>query len=254
MVPAPWPEKAGKGVEVEVEGVKVDTGRETERSRSSEPARTAAEPAPASSSASTVTFSAPAPSPREVGAVMAPAALPAGALAVYGILGAPEVGGGYRQGFPGVELEARALFNYLELSGVLEAGVRVGVFKNAAETLAIAPAAAIGLKLNSGAKYYDTANFGYAGLRLRGAVNVTYKLSDTIVGLGVVDVPWVIALGKAGFQLTPTVGVGAEFHLGERLSLAASLHGGFDTIKEPMGVTQWRAAWAIHLGVGYRLF
>lgn len=225
MVPAPWPQDSKAG----------EKPADAPATRFTEP-------------------DVPRLTSREIGGVSAPAVLPAGAIAFYGLLGAPDVGGGYRQGFGPVELEARALFNYLELSALLEAGVRIPVFKNAAETLAIAPAAAIGLKLDSGARYYDRANFAYVGLRLRAAVNASLKLTDTIVGVAQLEVPWAIAMGKAGHQVTPLLGAGAEFHLGDRLSLMASVHGGFDVIKEPLGVPQTRAAWAIRLGVGYRLF
>src|SRR4051812_11166366 len=40
---------------------------------------------------------------RRVGGVVAPAALPAGAMSVYALLGAPELGGGFRQGFSMLE-------------------------------------------------------------------------------------------------------------------------------------------------------
>ena len=48
--------------------------------------------------------------PRVTGGVMAPASLPAGTNALYGFVGAPELGVGYRQGFGLVEFEARGVF------------------------------------------------------------------------------------------------------------------------------------------------
>ncbi len=42
-----------------------------------------------------------------VAVMPAPAALPAGTMALYGQIGAPDVGAGYRQGFDGLEIEAK---------------------------------------------------------------------------------------------------------------------------------------------------
>src|SRR5258706_9646140 len=57
-----------------------------------------------------------------VGGVFAPAIMPRGSMAVYVMLGAPDVGGGYRQGFESVELEVRLWLNYLQASALLEVG------------------------------------------------------------------------------------------------------------------------------------
>src|SRR5689334_19489007 len=58
----------------------------------------------------------PPPGPEDsVGAVFAPALMPRGSMSVYGMVGAPELGAGYRQGFKWAELEVRALINYLTL-------------------------------------------------------------------------------------------------------------------------------------------
>src|SRR3954462_8207932 len=50
------------------------------------------------------------------GAVVGPAALPAGATAAYAFIGLPEVGAGFRQGLSCGEWEARARVDYLTLS------------------------------------------------------------------------------------------------------------------------------------------
>ena len=55
---------------------------------------------------------------RVMGGVVAPASLPAGTNALFGFVGAPELGVGYRQGFGLLELDAHAAFNLFEL-GVL---------------------------------------------------------------------------------------------------------------------------------------
>jgi hypothetical protein len=193
-----------------------------------------------------------APSPRTVGSVSAPAVLPAGSMSVFGQIGAPEVGAGYRQGFESFELEARALFHYLELSALVEAGVRTAVWRS--ERAVVAPGLSLGLRMNSGSRYYDTSNFGSFALRPRFSLNTSFSLGDTVQGLVMFEVPWALSLNVIGTQVTPLLGLGAEFHLGGDLSLLVSAHGGVDAIKEPLGVTQVRPAWALRLALGYRVF
>ncbi|MEW5742848.1 MAG: hypothetical protein AB1938_28285 [Myxococcota bacterium] len=191
-------------------------------------------------------------SEKRQGAVVAPAALPPGTLALYGIVGAPEVGAGYRQGIAGIELEAKALFNVFEVSGLLEGGMKVQVLRT--ERFALAPGVALGLKLNSGSKYFDAGNFGYLGLRPRVSVNATYTFSDVIEGVAQLEVPLTLPLTAQGVQFTPLLGAGAEFAVGGNLTLLGTAHLGLDVVKEPLGVPQTRAAWGVRLGVGYRLF
>jgi hypothetical protein len=183
---------------------------------------------------------------------VAPASLPAGTNALYGFVGAPEVGVGYRQGFGLVEFEARGLFNIFQVSVIGEVGVKFAVLHH--EKLRLAPVLALGLELNSGARYFDRFNFGYLGLRPRAGLNASYDFTDTISGIAQLEIPWAIGLTVQGFQITPLIGAGAEFHLGGSFSLLVSAHVGFDATKEPLGVTQYRPAWAGRLGIGYRLF
>lgn len=198
------------------------------------------------------TLPAENPTTRVTGGVFAPASLPAGTNALYGFVGAPELGVGYRQGFGLVEFEARGLFNLFEVSAIAEVGVKFGVHQG--ERLRLAPTLALGLELNSGARYFDRWNFGFLGLRPRVGFNASYAFTETVSGLAQLEIPWSIALTVQGFQVTPLLGAGAEFHLGGSLSLLVSAHVGFDATKEPLGVTQYRAAWAGRLGIGYRLF
>jgi hypothetical protein len=196
---------------------------------------------------------APTPAETEPGAVLAPAALPAGGLAFWGLLGAPDLGVGYRQGFDGFELEARAQFNYLEVSALAEVGVKLPVFHR--DRLALAPGLALGLKVDSGSRYFNGANFAFVALRPRPQLVATWALTPVLQLLGQVEVPFVaVAFGKTASQVTPLVGAGAEFRLSSLLTLAITVHGGVDFMKEPLGVEQVRGAWAIRLGVGYRLF
>ena len=183
---------------------------------------------------------------------MAPASLPAGTNALYGFVGAPEVGVGYRQGFGLVEFEARGLFNIFEVSLIGEVGVKFGVLER--DKLRLAPTLALGLELNSGARYFDPFNFGFLGLRPRVGFNASYAFTDTISGVAQLELPVSIGLTVSGFQVTPLLGAGAEFYLGGSFSLLITGHVGFDATREPLGVTQYRPAWAARLGIGYRLF
>lgn len=189
---------------------------------------------------------------RATGGYVAPASLPAGSNAVYGFAGAPEVGVGYRQGFGLVEFEARAIFNIFEVSGIADVNVKFAAWQH--DRLQLAPLVGLGIEANSGARYFDRFNFGFFGLRPRIGLNASYGFSDLITGVAMLDVPLAIALTVQGFQLTPLVGAGAEFHLGGGFSIALTAHVGFDATREPLGVTQYRPAWAVRLGVGYRLF
>lgn len=190
---------------------------------------------------------------RVTGGVMAPASLPAGTNALYGFVGAPDVGVGYRQGFGLIELEARGVFNIFEVSVIAEAGLKFGVLQR--DKFKLAPVAALGLELNSGARYFDVSNFGFVGLRPRLGVNASYDFTETISGVAQFELPVSIAMTVAGFQVTPLFGAGAEFHLGSSLSLLVSAHLGFDATKGPVDFDpHYRVAWAGRLGIGYRLF
>jgi hypothetical protein len=193
-----------------------------------------------------------ASAPRQLGGVVAPAALPRGSLALYALVGAPDLGVGYRQGVAGIELEAKALFNVLTLSGLVEGGVKLPVFRGGRLTLA--PGLAAGLEVNSGARYFDRANFSYLALRPRASLSASYTLSALVEGVAQLEVPVAIPLTTQGVRWTPTVGAGVEVHAGDTLSILATGHVGVDVTKEPLGVTQTRAAWAFRLGVGYRVF
>lgn len=212
---------------------------------------TAAQPAPAAAPAETATAAG-----QPMGAAASPAALPPGSLALYGLVGAPDIILGYRQGFnlasAPFELEVKALFNYLQVSFKLEVGGKLAVFRT--DRLSFAPGLAIGFVPDTGARYFDPANFGFLGLQLRPNATLTYLLADIVQGIAMLEVPWTIALGQQGFQLAPIVGLGAEFQVGPKLTIIATGHLGVDTIKEPLGVAQVRVAWGVRLGLGYRVF
>ncbi len=189
---------------------------------------------------------------RRVGGVVAPAVLPAGAMSLYAMLGAPEVGGGFRQGFSMLELEVKLMFNYLLASGWLEAGLKFPVYEKG--KIQLAPTVGLGLEANSGTRYYDRANFSYVALRPRVGFIASYRFSDTVAGIALFDLPWSVVLTSQGSHVVPTVGAGAEIHLGGNMSGLVMANVGLDAIKEPLGVIQYRAGWAIRLGLGFRLF
>lgn len=194
----------------------------------------------------------PGPTPSTNGAAVAPAAMPQGTIGFWALLGAPEVSAGYRQGFSLLEFEAIARFNYLEVSGVAEAGIRLAAWKS--QRAIVAPTFSLGLKANSGVRAFDPFNFGFVALRPRLGVVASIGVSEVVQIALSAEVPWAIALNVTGYQVTPTIGAGAEFQLNPKLSLAALGQLGVDVIKEPLGVPVPRVAWAIRLGVGYRLF
>jgi hypothetical protein len=189
--------------------------------------------------------------PRAGMGAIAPAALPAGAISAYGLLGAPDVQIGYRQGISILELEAKASFNYLTAAFALDVGLRMAVFKKGMLTLA--PAAGVALVLNSGEKYFDTRNYGYTALRPRLGFYGSLAFSEVVSGIFLVEAPWAFAF-QGGYQVTPTAGIGGEFQLNKELSGVVLGQVGVDVIKEPVGFAFPRAAWAVRLGLGYRFF
>jgi hypothetical protein len=194
------------------------------------------------------------PNSKEVmGAVIAPAALPSGASAAYGFLGIQEIGAGYRQGTGGVEFEARATFNYLLLSAGAEVAAKYAAFRS--DRIEVAPVLGFGLGLDTGARYFDKANFSYFALRPRiGAVS-TFKVTDTLVALATIDVPWAFSVNPTGGTHTrPMAGGGVEVYLGSDMTALVLGQLGVDAIKEPLGVTQVRLGYQLMLGLGFRLF
>lgn len=186
------------------------------------------------------------------GAAVAPAALGPGSIGFWGTLGAPDVAIGYRQGFSLLEFEAQARFHYLELSAVAEAGVRLVAWR--ADRAMLAPTFSLGLKVNSGSRAFDPYNFAFVALRPRLGAVLSLRVSDVAQVVVTGEVPWAIALNVTGYQITPTVGGGAEFQLNPKLSLVAVGQIGVDVIKEPLGTPVARLAWGVRLGVGYRVF
>jgi hypothetical protein len=188
----------------------------------------------------------------DLGGAVAPAALNSGSLAFYGQLGAPDLALGYRQGFSLLEVEVRAVFNYLDLSVFADGGIRVPLFRG--ERWIVAPGASLGLKYGSGNRYFDRQTFQGWSLRPRAQFTASYLLQETIQLLGTIDLPLSVLTTLNGYQVVPTLGGGAEFHLGGRLSISVLGSIGLDLLREPLGVPQARLAWGFRVALGYRVF
>lgn len=182
---------------------------------------------------------------------VAPAAMRPGTVAVYGLLGAPDVSVGYRQGLAWTELEAKVSFNYLLASATAEVGARLAVLRTS--RIDVAPVVAVGFTLNSGTRYYDPANVGYVGIRPRVGLVTSIHLTELLSGLVVFDVPWAFGFNGA-HHATPTAGFGAELQLNKTLSAVLLGQLGAEISKEPVGFLQTRAGWAVRLGFGWRFF
>ena len=204
----------------------------------------------------TTTVASPSePGPEEgIGGVFAPAIMPRGSMAVYALLGAPDIGVGFRQGIQQFEVEARLWLNYLQASALIEIGGKISAYRRG--ILEFVPNLAVGLEANSGSRYFDGQNFGYVAIRPRVALITAIRFTEVATGLFLIDVPWAIPVTNAGAggHFTPMAGFGAEMQLGKTLSAMLLGQAGLDIIKEPLGVTQLRPAWAIRLGLGFRLF
>jgi hypothetical protein len=190
--------------------------------------------------------------PLAMGAIQSPPALPPSATAMYFYLGAPEVAVGYRQGVSRFEFEVKGAFNVFELSGLAEGGFKFRLGNT--DRYCLSGGVALGLKGSSGNRYFDAANFAYVALRPRLSATVAALFSPTVVGLATLDIPWAVALNVSGYHTTPTVGLGAEIHLGQNISFLIAANGGLDVIREPLGQPQARPAWGMKLGIGYRIF
>lgn len=187
------------------------------------------------------------------GAVVAPAALPDGATAISGWVGAPEVGVAYRQGIGGWEVGARGRFDYLRLAGTAEGVARRQLWTNG--TVSVAPELALGVTGSTGSRYFDEQNLKGWFLRVSPAVVASWRVAETVSVVGLVEAPYDLGLSPRGtWRVKPMAGGGAEFYLGEDLSLAAVGELGADVFKELRGVTQTRLGYGVRLGLGVRLF
>jgi len=196
---------------------------------------------------------APAREEWSFGTVIAPAMLPEGASALYGYIGVPEMGGGFRQGLSGFELEARGRLDYFRLAGILEVGARRAVVTEGAAT--IAPTLSLGLVFNSGSAYLDADNFGGVLLRITPGLIVGWRVADTVMVLGLLDLPIDLGLSPTGARrFQALTGGGAEFYLGSGITLLTAGQLGVESFKAPDEPNQVRLGYQLRLGIGTRLF
>lgn len=190
---------------------------------------------------------------RTFGSVVAPAALPSGAMAFYGFAGVPDVGAGFRQGTSIVELEARARVNYLLLSLALEVATRRIVIDTGDFTLA--PSLALGLVFGTGSTYFDESNFAAVSFRILPGVVASWPAGETVRVLGLVDLPIDLAFSPSGSQRVKLLaGGGLELYLGQDVSLLAAAQLGPEFVKQALAVTETRVGYQLRLGLGFRIF
>jgi hypothetical protein len=187
------------------------------------------------------------------GSLLAPAALSAGSTAAYVFAGAPEVGAGFRQGLPGVELDVRVGFDYFAVAGAFELSGRIPLA--AAAPFQVAPELAVGMVFNSGATWLDRDNFAYNGVRVSPALRIGRQLGETAAVLGELTLPLDLPISQeGGYRFRPLVGAGGEVYLGQDISAGALAQVGADVLKAPLAALQTRFAFAVRLGIGYRFF
>lgn len=187
------------------------------------------------------------------GAVVGPAALPAGATSAYAFIGLPELGAGFRQGLGFGEWEVRARADYLTLSASAELIGKYTLYRWG--RLEYGPYLGAGLTLSSGARYFDPMTFPFAGVRALGGVSLSYRVADTLQLLARLEVPfdWPIGTGGGG-HLRALAGGGVELYLADDITALALGQAGLDWIKEPLGVPVARFGYSLALGIGIRLF
>lgn len=196
----------------------------------------------------------PAAAPEDrLGAVLAPATLPDGSTALYGFVGAPELGVGFRQGISGFELEARGRLQWMQLSASFELAVRRKVLEDGPLTLA--PVLGVGLVLNSGATYMDEDNFSGVLLRVSPGLVAGWRVADTVSLVGLLDLPFDLGLGRTRQRRIQALGGGGvELYLGDDISALAAGQLGVETFRERPGASEARLGYAVRLGLGVRLF
>jgi hypothetical protein len=187
------------------------------------------------------------------GAIVSPTTLPSGSASAYGYGGAPEVGAGYRQGIGPVEVEARARFNYVDVSLAAEGILKYTLFSRGAFDLA--PLIGVGIVADTGATYIDSINISYVGLRILPGGVASYRFAETVRGLAELDVPVDLLFGNpGGSRVGFLMGGGAEMYLGQRISVMAMGQAGFEALQFPNTPTQFRFDYLVRLGIGWRLF
>jgi hypothetical protein len=191
--------------------------------------------------------------PWSFGSVIAPAVMPDGTTALYGYVGVPEMGAGFRQGISGFELEARGRLDYFRLAGIFEVGARRQLVEQGPGVFA--PTLSLGVVLNSGSAYLDADNFSGVLLRITPGLVVGWRVTETVTVVGLLDVPIDIGLSPTGarrFQVL--TGGGTEIYLGQNVSLLVAGQIGPENFKAPDEDSVTRLGYQVKLGIGIQLF
>jgi hypothetical protein len=187
------------------------------------------------------------------GAVLAPVTMPEGMTALYGYVGVPEMGVGFRQGISGYEFEGRARLDYFRLAGIFEAAARRQVLVRG--DLSLAPTLSLGLVLNSGSEYLDEANYPGVLLRLSPGAVASYRVGETVALLGLVDLPFDLGLNASGLRrFQALAGGGTEIYLAQGVTVLVAGQLGVDSFKQPREAAVTRLGYQVKLGIGARLF
>ncbi|MEN9796527.1 MAG: hypothetical protein RL653_223 [Pseudomonadota bacterium] len=187
------------------------------------------------------------------GGVLMPAVMPRAATSLYAYVGAPDVGGGFRQGFDGFELEARARFNYLLVSFTGELAGRRMLYSRG--RFAVAARLALGGGYDTGTFYVDQRNFRGPFVHVNPGVFAAYQLHDTLRGFAQAEVPVDVGVQPVGgYRVTPLVGAGLEYYLSEEFSVMGSGEVGLDVLRAQLGAFRPTVGYGIKVGLGLRLF
>ncbi|HEX8697239.1 MAG TPA: hypothetical protein VF815_00240 [Myxococcaceae bacterium] len=196
------------------------------------------------------------PSAREpwsFGAVVAPTTMPDGMTALYGYVGVPEMGVGFRQGISGFEVEGRARLDYFRLAGIFEVAGRKQVLVRG--DVSLAPTMSLGLVLNSGSVYLDEDNYPGVLLRLSPGAVASYRVAETVSLLGLVDLPLDLGLNTSGQRrFQALAGGGTELYLAQGVTLLVAAQLGVESFKHPREEAVTRLGYQVRLGIGARLF
>jgi hypothetical protein len=197
-----------------------------------------------------------APPAREAwsfGGMVAPVMMPEGVTSLYGYVGVPEMGLGFRQGIAGFEVEARARLDYFRLAGIFEGGLRKQVLVRG--NMALAPALSLGLVLNSGSEYLDEDNYPGVLLRISPGAVASWRVAETVAVLGLVDLPFDLGLSPSGARrFQALAGGGTEIYLGQDVTLLVAGQLGVDSFKAPRKDAVTELGYQLKLGIGMRLF
>jgi len=195
----------------------------------------------------------PTREPWSFGAVVAPVTMPEGVTALYGYVGVPEMGAGFRQGISGFEVEGRARLDYFRLAGIFEAAGRKQVLVRG--DLSLAPTLSLGLVLNSGSEYLDKDNYPGVLLRLSPGAVAGWRVAETVALLGLVDLPFDLGLSPSGQRrFQALAGGGTELYLAQGVTLLVAGQLGVDSFKRPREDAVTRLGYQVRLGIGARLF